>query len=165
MSDDNGLTGPAARSRRALLAGAGVVGAAVVLTGCGGDEDEPAGSGPGSAAPTSAGPGVSPSADAGGDRGAADAIVATADVPVGGGVIFANKGVVVTQPTAGVFKGFSPICTHQKCPVARIEGGSIRCTCHNSTFSIEDGSVQGGPAKQPLPAKEIVVDGDQIRLA
>ncbi|WP_416903271.1 Rieske (2Fe-2S) protein [Micromonospora echinospora] len=160
MSDDNGLTGPA--TRRTLLAGAGAVGAAVVLTACGGD-DEP--TGPGSAAPTSGGPGVSPSADAGGDRGAADAIVATADVPVGGGVIFANKGVVVTQPSAGVFKGFSPICTHQKCPVSRVDGGTIICTCHNSRFSIEDGSVKGGPAKQPLPAKEIVVDGDQIRLA
>lgn len=160
MSDDNGLTGPA--TRRTLLAGAGAVGAAVVLTACGGD-DEP--TGPGSAAPTSGGPGVSPSADAGGDRGAADAIVATADVPVGGGVIFANKGVVVTQPSAGVFKGFSPICTHQKCPVSRVDGGTIICTCHNSRFSIEDGSVKGGPAKQPLPVKEIVVDGDQIRLA
>ncbi|SCL24084.1 Rieske (2Fe-2S) protein [Micromonospora inyonensis] len=160
MSDDNGLTGPA--TRRTLLAGAGAVGAAVVLTACGGD-DEPAGSG--SAAPTSGGPGVSPSADAGGDRSAADAIVGTADVPVGGGVIFASKGVVVTQPSAGVFKGFSPICTHQKCPVSRIDGGTIICTCHNSKFSIEDGSVKGGPAKQPLPAKEIVVDGDQIRLA
>ncbi|MFB9544263.1 Rieske (2Fe-2S) protein [Micromonospora sagamiensis] len=160
MSDDNGLTGPA--TRRTLLAGAGAVGAAVVLTACGGD-DEPAGSG--SAAPTSGGPGVSPSADAGGDRGAADAIVGTADVPVGGGVIFASKGVVITQPSAGVFKGFSPICTHQKCPVSRIDGGTIICTCHNSKFSIEDGSVKGGPAKQPLPAKEIVVDGDQIRLA
>ncbi|MFE0593470.1 Rieske (2Fe-2S) protein [Micromonospora echinospora] len=160
MSDDNGLTGPA--TRRTLLAGAGAVGAAVVLTACGGD-DEPTGSG--SAAPTSGGPGVSPSADAGGDRGAADAIVATADVPVGGGVIFANKGVVVTQPSAGVFKGFSPICTHQKCPVSRVDGGTIICTCHNSRFSIEDGSVKGGPAKQPLPPKEIVVDGDQIRLA
>ncbi|MFI6230783.1 Rieske 2Fe-2S domain-containing protein [Micromonospora echinospora] len=161
MSDQNRLTGPT--TRRALLGAAGTLGATVVLTACG--DDEPAGSGSGSAAPTSGGPGVSPSADAGGDRGAADAIVATADVPVGGGAIFANKGVVVTQPSAGVFKGFSPICTHQKCPVSRVDGGTIICTCHNSRFSIEDGSVKGGPAKQPLPAKEIVVDGDQIRLA
>ncbi|MEU4567392.1 Rieske (2Fe-2S) protein [Micromonospora sp. NPDC023956] len=158
MSDDNGPTGPA--TRRTLLAGAGAVGAAVVLTACGGD-DEPTGS----TAPTSGGPDVSPSADAGGDRDAADGVVATADVPVGGGVILASKGVVVTQPSAGVFKGFSPICTHQKCPVSRIDGGTIICTCHNSRFSIEDGAVKGGPAKKPLPAKEIVVDGDQIRLA
>ncbi|WDZ84228.1 Rieske (2Fe-2S) protein [Micromonospora cathayae] len=159
MSDDNGLTGT--RTRRALLTGAGAVGAAVVLAACGSD-DEPAGSGADDT-PTSAAPGsTAPSA---GETGAAEAIVGTAEVPVGGGVIFASKGVVVTQPTAGVFKGFSPICTHQRCPVSNVDGGTINCTCHNSKFSIEDGSVKSGPATKPLPAKEIVVQGDQISLA
>lgn len=163
MSDDKALTAPVTRTRRTLLAGAGAVGAAVVLAACGGD-DEPAGSG--SDAPTGGAPGsASPSGAPGGDQGAANAIVSTADVPVGGGVIFASKGVVVTQPTAGVFKGFSPICTHQRCPVSNVDGGTINCTCHNSKFSIEDGSVKSGPAKQPLPPKEIVVEGDQISLA
>ncbi|WBB80115.1 Rieske (2Fe-2S) protein [Micromonospora sp. WMMD882] len=152
MSDDNGL--PGAQTRRALLAGAGAVGAAVVLAACGGDEDP---AGPGSAAPTAP--------DGSGEPGAADVVVRAADVPVGGGVILASKGVVVTQPTAGVFKGFSPICTHQRCPVSAVDGGTINCTCHNSRFSIEDGSVRSGPATQPLPAKEIVVDGDRISLA
>lgn len=158
MSDDKGLPAAGARTRRTLLAGAGAVGAAVVLAACG--DDEPTGDGAG--APTAGTPdGNPPSSTPGG----ADVIVSTADVPVGGGVIFAKRGVVVTQPTAGVFKGFSPICTHQRCPVSNVDGGTINCTCHNSKFSIEDGSVKAGPAKQPLPLKEIVVKGDQISLA
>ena len=37
-------------------------------------------------------------------------IAKTADVPVGSGVIVDK--IVVTQPSAGEFKGFSAICTH-----------------------------------------------------
>ncbi|MYS78582.1 Rieske (2Fe-2S) protein, partial [Streptomyces sp. SID5926] len=33
------------------------------------------------------------------------------------------------------------------------------------SFSITDGSVQGGPAPKPLPAVQITVSGDSIRLA
>ncbi|MEV1146746.1 twin-arginine translocation signal domain-containing protein, partial [Micromonospora sp. NPDC049799] len=38
MSDDHVLTGPGTQTRRALLAGAGAVGAAVVLAAWGGDD-------------------------------------------------------------------------------------------------------------------------------
>ncbi len=72
---------------------------------------------------------------------------------------------VVTQPTAGEFKAFSATCTHQGCAVKSISDGVINCPCHNSNFSISDGSVQSGPATQPLPAVEISVSGDSITLA
>lgn len=162
MSDDNGLTVPGTRTRRALLAGAGAVGAAVVLAACGGDESDDTGASVSSGGASTGSPGAS---TGGGDGTAANALATTADIPVGGGAIFAAKGVVITQPTAGVFKGFDSVCTHQRCPVSRIDGGTINCTCHGSKFSIEDGSVKDGPAKKPLPPKEIVVDGDQISLA
>ena len=88
-----------------------------------------------------------------GPRRRPQALARTSDIPVGGGEIFADQGVVVTQPTAGEFKAFGPICTHQGCPVTNVDGGTINCTCHNSRFSIEDGSVKAGPATKPLPAK------------
>ncbi|MBO4209644.1 Rieske (2Fe-2S) protein [Micromonospora echinofusca] len=165
MSDEQMSTGQGGRTRRALLTGAGAVGASVVLAACGDDAGtDDAGSPTAGGGPTSGGPPVSPSADAGADRGAA-ALARTADIPVGGGRIYAEKGVVITQPTAGEFKGFDPICTHQRCPVANVDGGTINCTCHNSRFSIADGSVKAGPAPRPLPQKQIKVEGDQIMLA
>ena len=72
---------------------------------------------------------------------------------------------VVTQPTAGDFKAFSATCTHQGCKVNAVTDGTIVCPCHKSMFSIEDGAVTGGPAKRPLPAKTISVEGDSILLA
>ncbi|MFF0155909.1 Rieske (2Fe-2S) protein [Micromonospora sp. NPDC005203] len=161
MSDDQALTGPGTQTRRALLTGVGAVGAAVVLAACGSDDGDS-----GSDAPTSGGPAVPSSGDAGGgDRQGAQSLATTADIPVGGGKVLAAEGVVITQPVAGQFKGFSPICTHQNCPVTNVDGGTINCTCHGSKFSIQDGSVKAGPATKPLPPRDIKVTGDQISLA
>ena len=89
----------------------------------------------------------------------------TSDIPVGGGKIYADESVVVTQPTEGDFKCFTAVCTHQGCLVSNVDGGTINCTCHGSMFSIEDGSVEGGPAPSPLDAVKISVEGDSITLA
>ncbi|WP_328381858.1 Rieske (2Fe-2S) protein [Micromonospora zamorensis] len=163
MSDDQALTGPGTQTRRTLLTGVGAVGAAVVLAACGSDDG---GSGSGSDTPTSGGPAVPSTGDAGGgDRQGSQSLATTSDIPVGGGKVLATDGVVITQPSPGQFKGFSPICTHQNCPVTNVDGGTINCTCHGSKFSIEDGSVKAGPATKPLPPKNIKVTGDQISLA
>lgn len=92
-------------------------------------------------------------------------LTTTADIPVGGGKIFKDEQVVVTQPTDGEFKAFTSICTHQKCPVANVSDGTINCTCHGSRFSITDGSVTKPPATQPLAEKKITVSGNSILLA
>ena len=90
---------------------------------------------------------------------------AAADVPVGGGKVFADKQVVVTQPTQGTFAAFSAVCTHQGCTVDTVADGTINCPCHGSKFKIADGSVATGPASQPLPKKSVTVTGGQITLA
>ncbi len=36
-------------------------------------------------------------------------------VPVGGGMIYTDAKVVVTQPTKDVYKAFSAVCTHVGC--------------------------------------------------
>ena len=88
--------------------------------------------------------------------------MATADVPVGGGVILDDADYVVTQPTKGTFKAFSKICTHQGCPVTKVENGLIGCPCHGSEFSVEDGSVKAGPAKKPLAESATTVLGSKV---
>ncbi|MFY1672043.1 Rieske (2Fe-2S) protein [Plantactinospora sp. WMMB334] len=162
MSDE--LTGPGTQTRRALLAGAGAVGVSVVLAACGtGDDDALDGTG---SSPSAGGaPAPSGSAGAPAEGGGGAALAKKSDIPVGGGKIFAEQQVVVTQPTEGEFKAFSSICTHQQCPVTGVDGGTINCSCHFSKFSVADGSVKGGPAPKPLPEQKIAVDGDNIVLA
>jgi Rieske Fe-S protein len=91
-------------------------------------------------------------------------LTTTADVPVGGGVILAKDGLVVTQPEAGTFKAFSSKCTHQGCQVTKVSS-TIDCPCHLSKFSIVDGSPESGPARSPLPETAVKVDGDNITTA
>ncbi|PNV35301.1 iron-sulfur protein [Streptomyces sp. DH-12] len=92
-------------------------------------------------------------------------LLPAADVPVGGGRILGAEKIVVTQPEQGVFKAFSAVCTHQNCLVSDVSDGTVNCVCHNSRFSITDGSVEQGPATEPLPEERITVDGNTIRRA
>jgi len=159
MSDDQAVPGSGARTRRAVLAGAGAVGVAAVLAACGSDESD---GDTGREDTTGSGTGSTPSTGTAPDE--SGALARTSDIPVGGGKIFAEQGVAVTQPTAGEFKGFSSLCTHKECPLSSVDGGTINCTCHGSKFSVVDGSVKMKPATEPLPEKQIKVEGDRIIL-
>lgn len=95
---------------------------------------------------------------------AGPALAKTSDIPVGGGTVFADRKVVVTQPKAGEFKAFSAVCTHQGCLVNKVADGTIDCPCHGSKYAIADAAVVAGPAPRPLPAERITVSGDSITL-
>ena len=86
-------------------------------------------------------------------------VTTTAAVPVGSAIIVGD--LVITQPTAGVFKGFSAVCPHAGCNVSKVTDGKIICPCHGSAFNV-DGSVDKGPAKTGLESKPITVRGDSI---
>jgi Rieske Fe-S protein len=90
--------------------------------------------------------------------------VPASDVPVDGGAVLRDEKLVVTQPSRGEFKAFSAVCTHQGCVVAEVTDGQIVCPCHGSHFSIEDGAPVSGPAKAPLAAKKVQVNGTKITI-
>lgn len=131
--------------RRTMLRGAAVGGVALpLLAACGGGEE---------------------AASGGQGSGGGSGTVAASDVPVGGGTILKDQEVVVTQPRKGDYKAFTAICTHQGCTVTKVEGGQIVCPCHGSHFSIEDGSVESGPAPSPLEEVPVTIKGGEVRLA
>jgi nitrite reductase/ring-hydroxylating ferredoxin subunit len=85
-------------------------------------------------------------------------LTAAADVPVGEATII--DGTLITQPSVGVFKGFIARCTHAGCALT-VKNGGIECPCHGSKFTL-DGSVQRGPAVDPLVARPVTVQAGQI---
>lgn len=87
------------------------------------------------------------------------------DIRVGDGKILPADHVVVTQPREGVFRVFSSTCTHLGCTVGEVSGGVIKCPCHGSEFSAADGTVQHGPASEPLPQYAAKVEGGEISVA
>ncbi|MEU8623018.1 Rieske (2Fe-2S) protein [Streptomyces sp. NPDC048623] len=134
-------------ARRTVVAAAGGAGLTAALAACGGGES-------------------------GGKDGAGGTEVVeenaplakTGDIPVGGGKVIADKGVVITQPKKGEFKAYSSRCTHQGCAVGSVADGVIVCPCHQSRFDVTDGSVKQGPASRPLEPMPIEVTGEAIRL-
>ncbi|WP_028660751.1 Rieske (2Fe-2S) protein [Nocardioides insulae] len=151
--------------RRALAGAAGIGIGAPLLAACGGEESGSSSSGASSSAPASPSSSAPGSAGSAGSSGAAEGLTSTSEIAVGGGTIFPDEKVVITQPEEGVFKAFDSTCTHQGCTVTDVENGVIVCPCHFSQFSVADGSVQDGPAEDPLPEVAITVTGDQISLA
>jgi Rieske Fe-S protein len=151
------------RSRRTVLRGAGVAGLAGVsvplLAACGGNGDS-AGPTPASGTSTSPAPTSAPTSAPSSSGGAV--LGTTADVPVGGGKVFTDAKIVVTQPTAGQFKGFSAVCTHRGCLVNQIADKTIECPCHSSKFDLTTGAVVSGPAPAPLPTVAVTVEGGNI---
>lgn len=119
-----------------MLVGAGIAIGSTALAGCAGKDRAPA------VAPAE--PGV---------------LARTSEVPVRSALIV--DGIVLTQPQAGEFTGFSAVCSHAGCAVSKVDGAHVICPCHGSTFGL-DGAVVSGPAREPLAPAPITVRGDSI---
>jgi Rieske Fe-S protein len=146
-------------TRRGVLLGVGLAG--IGLAGCSTaavpyDANE-AGVAPGEEAAAS-----SPGTPAG--TGAGTLLGLAKDIPVGGGMVFMDAKVVVTQPVNGEFRAFSAVCTHVGCLCNKVANGTIDCPCHGSEFKITDGAVVTGPAPAPLPPRTISVSDGKIML-
>lgn len=120
--------------RRTVLIGAAVAPLAAPLAACAKPADAPAGP------PAAAGQTLMPAADVG------EATIV--------------DGVLITQPTPGIYKGFRARCTHAGCALA-VKNGGIECPCHGSRFTL-DGDVERGPAVEPLVASPVTVKNGQI---
>ncbi len=171
-------------SRRGVLLGVGLAGLGGALAGCstaavpyGADEagmapgagSSPAASMMGTASP-GAGSGMQGAMGNGSQSGSGamttgTVLATTREIPLGGGKIFADQKVVVTQPKKGKYLAFSAVCTHVGCILNKIADGSIDCPCHGSEFRITDGSVITGPASGPLQKKKIkIIKGNVVLL-
>jgi nitrite reductase/ring-hydroxylating ferredoxin subunit len=162
------VTDPDLTRRRALAVTALGTLSLPVLAACGGGSNgsSTTATDPGTKPATS--PGASKSPSGGGNATTAEALVGTAQVPVGGGVILPDQNVVVTQPKAGSFEGFSATCTHQGCLLTSVASGTINCGCHGSQFSIDTGANVVGPSGTPagsvapLPKIPVKVQGQNV---
>lgn len=138
MSSSDGFAMP---TRRYVIGAAAAVACGATLTGCAGGEPGPA------VVP----PGVK-----------GKVIAQTADIPVGGGKVIAKWKIVITQPSAGVFKAFTASCPHKGCAVGQVEEGVIHCPCHGSEFAADSGKCLKGPAEAPLAEYALKVEGEGI---
>ena len=95
------------------------------------------------------------------------AVAKTSDIPIGSGKKFDVEGVqiLVTQPRAGEFRGFSAICTHAGFVMTNMANSEIKCDNHGATYSADDGSVLSGPAPRALGKVTVTVEGNDVLVS
>jgi nitrite reductase/ring-hydroxylating ferredoxin subunit len=66
----------------------------------------------------------------------------------------------------GSFYATQDACTHEDGPLSegKLDGNCIICPLHDSSFDVRDGSVQKGPATEPLKRYRVVVTGSTGRI-
>ncbi|MCW2713691.1 MAG: Twin-arginine translocation pathway signal [Frankiales bacterium] len=130
-------------SRRTVLTAAGTLGAAALLTACGG-------------------PGAEPAPLAQSTRAADDPVITDlAALKAAGAVAFTSgTGKAVAVMVGEDVVAFSSTCTHEGCQVAWDAGKKLlACPCHGSAFDPAAGAkVVAGPAPRPLARVPVVVD-------
>ncbi|POX53364.1 FeS-binding protein [Streptomyces sp. Ru71] len=117
----------------------------------------------GAAAVPAAGLGLTACSESGPGRptGPVD-VGAESEVPQGGAKLDRKHNVVVSRDSAGSLKAFSTICTHAQCPIAKLDGTKLTCTCHGSQFDATTGEVLHAPATEPLKELSVKVENGRI---
>jgi nitrite reductase/ring-hydroxylating ferredoxin subunit len=85
-----------------------------------------------------------------------------------GGVklLYLNGQRVVVYNVGGVFYATQEECTHAGGPLSegKLDGQSIVCPWHKSSFDVTDGSVTRRPATVPLRTYQVILDGEICRV-
>jgi len=141
-------------TRRTAIALTGAAATSLGLAAC---------SAPGASSPSNSGSGIEATKEPSGKLA-----IESSKVPVGGSVIVttnteSDPAVAVAQPKAGQFVAHTAVCTHQGCIVAAA-GGQLDCPCHGSKFDAFTGKVVNGPARLPLDAVPVTVNGTSLEF-
>ncbi|HLR27573.1 MAG TPA: Rieske (2Fe-2S) protein [Ruania sp.] len=128
--------------RRAVLRGSGIGACTLALAACTTDRGEPEAA----------------------DPEAGVVLLQLSDLPVGSAKVVTTEDdapVAVVRSGEKEVHAFSGVCTHQGCTI-EAEKKQFQCPCHGSQFAFADGSVQHGPAEQPLPEIEVGIENGAV---
>ena len=83
-------------------------------------------------------------------------------VPLKGVKVYGKEILVVKSGKK--FFAIGNTCTHMGCRLSsgKLEGETIHCICHGSTFSIKTGEVVKGPATRPEPSYTVRLEKDEL---
>ena len=73
---------------------------------------------------------------------------------------------IAVANVAGEFYAFGDTCTHLQCSLAEgdLEETTVTCPCHGSQFDVVSGQVLRGPAREPVGAYEVRVEGGNLEI-
>ena len=92
------------------------------------------------------------------------------DVPAGSALRVELEGeagpveVAVVRDSDGEWHAISDVCSHGQVALSDgdVEGCTIECWLHGSTFDLRTGQPLALPATRPVPVYPLTVDGDRV---
>ena len=115
------------RRSKAISAWSMLAASALVLSACGGGDDNRSAA---LAGPVELGP--------------------ESEVAAGGAKLYRDHNVVVSRGEDGSLTAYNTVCTHAGCPINKLDGTRLVCPCHGSEFDVTTGKVLREPAVAPL---------------
>ncbi len=95
-------------------------------------------------------------------------VASVGDVPQGEMLIVQLNGDdVVLANVDGEIYAFGGECTHRGGPLGDgiLEGDEVECPWHQGRFNAKTGEVAGEPPDSPIPTYQVLVEGDDIKVA
>ena len=79
------------------------------------------------------------------------------------GITVSGKEILVVK-TGKNFFAIGNTCTHMGCRLSsgKLEGETIHCVCHGSTFNLKTGEIVKGPATRPEPSYAVTVEKGEL---
>ncbi|MFD1718155.1 non-heme iron oxygenase ferredoxin subunit [Georgenia deserti] len=72
--------------------------------------------------------------------------------------------VALVRDEDGEFHALSDICSHGQVNLSdgEVDGSTLECWLHGSTFDLRTGRPTGLPATQPVPVYPVTIDGERV---
>jgi 3-phenylpropionate/trans-cinnamate dioxygenase ferredoxin subunit len=94
----------------------------------------------------------------------------TSDVATGSALRVELEGpsgpieVAVVRDSGGDLHAISDVCSHGQVSLSdgEVEGATIECWLHGSTFDLRSGAPLSLPATAPVPVYPLTLDGDRV---
>ncbi len=81
------------------------------------------------------------------------------------GVTVNDKKILLANVN-GSYYAIDNVCTHRGCQLSKgkLQGETVVCPCHGSTFDLKTGNFAKGPTKKPEPTYELKVENNDIMI-
>jgi nitrite reductase/ring-hydroxylating ferredoxin subunit len=77
-----------------------------------------------------------------------------------------NEQKILLANINGNYNAIGDKCTHRGCQLSKgkLQGETVVCPCHGSTYELKTGNFTKGPTKKPEPAYELKVENNDIMI-
>lgn len=80
--------------------------------------------------------------------------------------VVVNDQKILLANVNGSFYAIGDVCMHRGCQLSKgtLEGETVICPCHGSTYDLKTGNFLRGPTKKGEPRFDLKVQGNEVMI-